>query len=118
MTETAAIISVNHPFKKAQGSIGKVLPGQEVKLSADGEILVRGENVTAGYWGDKRSASVSTENHWFPTGDAGEMDAAGNLYFKGRKKEVIVTSAGMNIYPEDIEQALDRQPEIRSNVVI
>jgi long-chain acyl-CoA synthetase len=117
MTETAAIVSVNHPFKKAQGSIGKVLPGQEVKLSENGEILVRGENISPGYWNDNRS-TTAVAHDWFPTGDAGELDAAGNLYFKGRKKEVIVTSAGMNIYPEDIEQVLSRQPEIKRNVVV
>jgi long-chain acyl-CoA synthetase len=108
MTETAAIISVNHPFKKAPGSIGKVLPGQEVKLSQNGEILVRGENVAGGY---------SSEG-WFRTGDTGAIDSEGNLYFKGRQKEVIVTSSGMNIYPEDIEFVLDRQPEIKRNTVV
>jgi long-chain acyl-CoA synthetase len=117
MTETAAIISVNHPFRKARGSIGKVLPGQAVKLSENGEILVRGENVSRLYWNDKGEAAAA-ENHWFGTGDAGEIDAAGNLYFKGRKKEVIVTSAGMNVYPEDIELVLERQPEIKRNVVV
>jgi long-chain acyl-CoA synthetase len=107
MTETAAIISVNHPFKQARGSIGKVLPGQEVKLSEDGEILVRGDNVT----------SVSSDG-WFRTGDTGALDSAGNLYFKGRQKEVIVTSAGMNVYPEDLEFVLARQREIKRNVVV
>ena len=116
MTETAAIISVNHPFKKARGSIGKVLAGQQVKLSEDGEILVRGENVAGGYWKDNKSSDA--EDRWFRTGDTGVMDAEGNLYFKGRSKEVIVTSAGMNIYPEDIEFVLDRQPEIRRSAVV
>ena len=115
MTETSAIISVNHPFKKARGSIGKVLPGQEVRLDENGEILVRGVNVAAGYWNAESRAESAD---WFRTGDAGEMDASGNLYFKGRKKEVIVTSAGMNIYPEDIEVVLDRQPEVRTSVVV
>ena len=116
MTETAAVISVNHPFKKAGGSIGKVLPGQEVKLSDEGEILVRGANVSSGYWHDAHSSNA--EDGWFPTGDKGVMDANGNLYFKGRSKEVIVTSAGMNIYPEDIELALNRQREIKRSAVV
>ena len=117
MTETASLISVNHPFRKDRGSIGKVLPGQEVKLAEDGEILVRGKNVSPGYW-KHAGQSNATNDAWFRTGDVGEIDAEGSLYFKGRKKEVIVTSAGVNIYPEDIELALSRQPEIKAGVVI
>ncbi|HEY6120951.1 MAG TPA: AMP-binding protein, partial [Pyrinomonadaceae bacterium] len=116
MTETAALVSLNHPFKSARGSIGKALPGQKVKLAEDGEILVYGENVSPGYWnGDQQRRKAEG---WFHTGDAGEIDAAGNLYFKGRLKEVIVTSAGMNIYPEDIELVLNRQPEIKASAVV
>ncbi len=117
MTETASLVSVNHPFKKGRGSVGKVLPGQEVKLAENGEILVRGENVSPGYWRDD-GQSRAAEDGWFRTGDVGEIDDERNLYFKGRKKEVIVTSAGVNIYPADIEFVLDRQPEIKAAVVI
>ncbi|HEX9629855.1 MAG TPA: AMP-binding protein, partial [Pyrinomonadaceae bacterium] len=117
MTETASLISVNHPFKVRRGSIGRVMPGQEVKLAEDGEILVRGENVSPGYWRDDAQAKVG-DGGWFRTGDIGEMDDDGKLYFKGRKKEVIVTSAGVNIYPEDIEPVLDSQPEIKASAVI
>ena len=116
MTETAALISVNHPFKMGAGSIGRIMPGQEVKLGDNGEILVRGENVSPGYWGEE-SAGAS-ENGWFPTGDIGAIDEKGKLYFKGRRKDVIVTSAGVNIYPEDIEILLNRQPEIKTSAVI
>jgi long-chain acyl-CoA synthetase len=117
MTETASLVSVNHPFKQDRGSIGKVLPGQEVKLAEDGEILVHGENVSPGYWKAEGQSSAA-ENGWFRTGDVGEIDEEGNLYFKGRKREVIVTSAGVNIYPADIELVLGRQPEIKAGVVI
>ncbi len=117
MTETASLVSVNHPFKQDRGSIGKVLPGQEVKLAEDGEILVHGENVSPGYWKDEGQSSAA-EDGWFRTGDVGELDEEGNLYFKGRKREVIVTSAGVNIYPADIELVLGRQPEIKAGVVI
>ncbi len=116
MTETASLISVNHPFKVGRGSIGRVMPGQEVKLAENGEILVRGENVSPGYWRD--NARAQTDEGWFHTGDIGEMDEDGNLFFKGRKKEVIVTSAGVNIYPADIELVLNRQPEIKASAVI
>lgn len=121
LTETASLISVQHPFQLARGSIGKVLPGSEIKLSETGEILVRGENVAVGYWSGRGPSSlqpVAGDEGWFHTGDVGTLDAAGNLYFKGRRKNVIVTAAGMNVYPEDLEAALRRQPEVRDAVVI
>jgi long-chain acyl-CoA synthetase len=117
MTETASLISVNHPFKQGRGSIGKVMPGQEVKLAANGEILVRGKNVLAGYW-KQQEPVVLDKDGWFHTGDVGEFDEEGNLFFKGRKKEVIVTAAGMKVYPDDLEAALNRQPGIKTSVVI
>jgi long-chain acyl-CoA synthetase len=117
MTETASLVSVNHPFKLSRGSIGKALPGQEIKLSETGEILVRGDNVSAGYWRDGLQP-VSGEAGWLHTGDVGAVDEAGNLYFKGRQKDVIVTAAGLNIYPDDLEAALNRQPEVRASCVI
>jgi long-chain acyl-CoA synthetase len=118
LTETTSLISVNHPFKLGKGSIGKVLPGREIKLAEDGEILVRGGGVSAGYWGTDHSRGVTDEQGWYRTGDVGALDEAGNLYFKGRKKDVIVTPAGLNIYPEDLEAALRRQPEVRDCVVV
>src|SRR5207253_5276353 len=117
MTETASLISVNHPFRVGRGSIGRVMPGQEVKLGENGEILVRGANISSGYWRDKEPTRTSDDG-WFHTGDIGAMDKEGNLYFRGRQKEVIVTSAGVNIYPEDVELVLDRQPEIKASAVI
>jgi long-chain acyl-CoA synthetase len=118
MTETASLISLNHPFSAAEGSVGKILPGREFKLTEDGEILVRGENVSSGYW-EKGSLQQSSENNgWLRTGDLGELDSNGNLKFRGRKKNVIVTSAGLNIHPEDLEAALKKQRAIRDAVVI
>src|SRR5256886_2318732 len=90
MTETAALVSVNHPFKQGRGSIGKVLRGQEVKLAEDGEILVRGENVSSGYWKEDRQTRA-TKNGWFPTGDVGGIGEGGRLFVKGRKNEGIAT---------------------------
>ena len=117
MTETASLITVNHPFKLARGSIGKPMPGQTVKLAPDGEILVRGENVSPGYWKEEDGAA-KTADGWFRTGDVGEMDREGNLYFKGRTKEVIVTAAGTKIHPGDVEQAFDREPEVKVSAVV
>ena len=118
LTETTSLISVNHPFKLGKGSIGQVLPGREIKLDESGEILVRGENIAAGYWQGKELKPVAGEEGWFRTGDVGELDAGGNLYFKGRRKNVIVNAEGMNIYPEDLEAALRAQPEVRDCVVV
>jgi long-chain acyl-CoA synthetase len=130
LTETTSLISVNHPFKLGKRSIGKVLPGREVKLAEDGEIMIRGGGVAAGYWaGSQQNQSsdqaanraphqVTDDAGWYRTGDVGALDEAGNLYFKGRKKEVIVTPAGLNIYPEDLEAALRAQPEVQDCVVV
>lgn len=118
LTETSSLISLNHPFKIGRRSIGKVLPGREMKLDpATGEILVRGENVAQQYWQGKELKPVTGEEGWFRTGDLGAMDEEGNLYFKGRSKNVIVTPAGLKIYPEDLEQALRQRPEVRDCVV-
>ena len=118
LTETTSLISLNHPFRLGKGSIGKVLPGREVKLAEDGEILVRGGGVASGYWDADGQHAISDEHGWYRTGDIGALDAEGNLYFKGRKKEVIVTPGGINVHPEDLEAALRRQPEVRDCVVV
>jgi long-chain acyl-CoA synthetase len=118
LTETTSLISLNHPFRTGKRSIGKVLEGREMKLDESGEILVRGANVAAGYWQGKELKPVLNEEGWFRTGDIGELDAEGNLYFKGRKKNVIVTREGMNVYPEDLESALRLQPDVRDCVVV
>ncbi|MBI4459604.1 MAG: AMP-binding protein [Acidobacteria bacterium] len=118
LTETASLISVNNPFRLGKGSVGKLLPGREIKLAETGEILVRGESIATSYWHQQKLQPVAGEEGWFHTGDLGALDEKGNLYFKGRAKNVIVTSAGMNVYPEDIEAVLRRQPEVRDCVVI
>ena len=118
LTETTSLISLNHPFNTGKRSIGKVLEGREMKLDENGEILVRGANVAVGYWQGKELKPVLGEDGWFRTGDLGALDADGNLYFKGRKKNVIVNREGMNIYPDDLEAALRQQPEVRDCVVV
>lgn len=118
LTETTSLVSVNHPFKTGRGSIGKILPGREIRLDESGEILVRGEGVAAGYFLGRGLQPVAGQEGWFHTGDVGELDSEGNLYFKGRKKNVIVTAEGMNVYPEDLERALRGQPEVQDCVVV
>ncbi len=118
LTETTSLISLNHPFRSDKGSIGKLFPGMEMKLDATGEILVRGENIAAGYWGGQQRQPVVGEDGWFHTGDLGQIDDQGRLFFKGRQKSVIVTSAGMKIYPQDLERALCEQSGVKESVVI
>ena len=118
MTETTSLISLNHPFHTAQGSIGKVFPGVEVRVDQQGEILVRGENIAKAYRREREAQPVAETDGWFRTGDLAETGEDGNLYFKGRKKNVIVTPAGMNVYPEDLEKTVRRQPGVRDCVVV
>ena len=118
MTETTSLISLNHPFHSTQGSIGKVFPGMEVRVDENGEILVRGENLATAYRQNGQMLSVAEADGWFRTGDIAAKDENGGLYFKGRRKNVIVTPAGMNVYPEDLEKALRAQPGLRDCVVV
>ncbi len=118
LTETTSLVSLNHPFRLGKGSIGKTLPGLEVKLADDGEILVRGENVASGYWKEAGVTPVLDADGWFHTGDLGERDASGNLYFKGRQKNVIVTPEGLKVFPRDLEAELRKEPGVRDCVVV
>lgn len=118
LTETTATVSLNHPFNLTKGSIGSAMPGMEVRLSETGEILVRGENVASGYFQNGSIAPVLDEEGWFHTGDLGERDENGALFFKGRSKNVIVTPEGMNIHPGDLEAALRAQAEVKDCVVV
>ncbi|HEX4232592.1 MAG TPA: AMP-binding protein [Bryobacteraceae bacterium] len=111
MTETTALVSVNHPFHAAEGSVGKILPGREVRIAEDGEVLVRGETISNLTW--QNGSLHRQDSEWLATGDLAEFDKEGNLRFRGRKKDVIVTAAGLNIYPEDLESALKRQTGVR-----
>ncbi len=117
MTETASLTSLSHPFRTRRGSIGKPLAGQELKLNENGEILVRGDSVSPGYWG-AGIQPLTDQQGWIHTGDIGEVGPQGNIYFRGRSKDTIVTAAGLKIYPSDLEAALDRQPEIKASAVI
>jgi long-chain acyl-CoA synthetase len=118
LTETAPIVSLNHPFRTSRGSVGKAIAGVEVRIAPDGEILVRGENVTTGYFGAEEATAEAFEDGWFHTGDVGEMDAEGRLFIRGRKKEMIVTPEGLNVFPEDVERALEEVPGVREAAAV
>jgi len=116
MTETAALVTLNHPFKVGRGTLGKPLPGREVQLSEEGEVLVRGAMLAEQVWRDGRMQPRAGE--WLATGDLAERTAAGELRFLGRKGEAIVTAAGMNVHPADVEAALLAQPGMRACAVV
>jgi long-chain acyl-CoA synthetase len=118
LTETAPIVSLNHPFSTRAGSVGKAIAGVEVRIAPDGEILVRGENVTRGYFNAAEATAEAFEGGWFHTGDIGAVDAEGRLFIKGRKKEMIVTPEGLNVFPEDVERVLDAVPGVREAAVV
>ncbi len=117
LTEASPIVSLNHPFHVTQGSLGKVIEGNEVKIAPDGEILVRGQSISSQYTG-KQNGMETTSEGWFHTGDLGEIDQKGNLFYKGRKKDVIVTPEGYNVFPSDIEEALNSFDQVRESVVV
>ena len=140
LTETAPIVTLNHPFKTSKGSVGTAISGVEIRIADDGEILVRGDNVTSGYYeansqsptsnGQPLSTSndqpLSTPNAqgaidaegWLHTGDIGERDEQGRLFIKGRKKEMIVTPEGLNVFPEDVERVLNAVAGVKESAVV
>jgi long-chain acyl-CoA synthetase len=146
LTETAPIVTLNHPFRTRSGSVGTPIAGVEIQIADDGEILVRGENVTTGYYeqeqgveGHKqgvegqqqgvegvegktragaKSGRVVDADGWLHTGDIGERDAEGRVFIKGRKKEMIVTPEGLNVFPDDVERVINALPGVRESAVV
>jgi long-chain acyl-CoA synthetase len=118
LTETAPIVTLNHPFRTSRGSVGRPIGGVEMKLAPDGEILVRGDNVTTGYFGAPGETAAVFDDGWFHTGDIGEIDASGQLFIRGRKKEMIVTPEGLNVFPEDVERVLNAVPGVIDSAVV
>ena len=118
LTETAPVVTINHPFKPARGTVGGPIAGVDVKIAPDGEILVRGENVTPGYFKADKETATAFEGGWFHTGDVGEMDESGRLVVRGRKKEMIVTPEGLNVFPEDVEHVLNDLAGVRESAVV
>jgi long-chain acyl-CoA synthetase len=116
MTETAALVTLNHPFHVGRGTLGKPLSGREVRISPEGEIMVRGDVVSGSTWAN--GAIQRRESEWLLTGDLATQDDSGELRFSGRRGDVIVTGAGLNIYPADLEAALLKQPGVRAAAVI
>jgi len=117
-TETTATVTCGTLRHRRLGTVGRPAPGQQVAIAPDGEILVRGQNVAAGYWRNPEATRQAFRDGWYCTGDLGYLDSDGYLHFKGRKKNLIVLADGMNVYPEDIENRLNLRPEIEEAVVL
>lgn len=116
-TECSPVVSATPFHEHVYNSIGKPIPGVEVHIEEDGELLVKGPNVSPGYWQNPEATAAAFQNGWYYTGDLGYKDGRGNLYLKGRKKNLIVLANGLNVYPEDIENVLLTNPSIKDAVV-
>jgi len=112
-TECAPAITFNRLDRNRLGSVGVPIPGVEVRIAEDGEVLVHGPNVFTGYWeNEEATRAVLDDAGWYHTGDLGELDADGFLWLRGRKKDMIVLADGLKVYPEDIEDVLAADPRI------
>lgn len=118
MTETSSLISMHKDGNIRLGTCGEPLPGVEVKIGKDGEIIVRGDNVFQGYFKDEENTKRTLVDGWLHTGDLGEIDEDGSLRITGRKKDVMITSGGKNVSPQYIENMLKSSPYIVDGVVI
>lgn len=117
MTESATAVTVNEPKTNRIGTVGRPIPGTTVAIAPDGEVLVRGANVTRGYWGAAADRSPVDSDGWLHTGDIGELDD-GYLRITGRKKEILVTSGGKNVAPTPLEDRIRLHPLVSNAVVI
>ncbi len=119
LTETTAPATVNNPDRMRIGTVGVPLPGVEIAVAEDGEVLIRGGNVFSGYFGDdEATAGVLTGEGWFHSGDLGKIDADGFVAITGRKKELIVTAGGKNVTPAILEERLKAHPLVSQAMVV
>jgi long-chain acyl-CoA synthetase len=117
-TECSPVVSATPYNEHNLNSVGKPLPGVEVRIAEDKEILVHGPNVAQGYWKNPEATAAAFEQGWYRTGDLGFFDKNHNLYLKGRKKNLIVLANGMNVYPEDVENVLNTNPLVKDSIVL
>ncbi|MGI4894809.1 MAG: AMP-dependent synthetase/ligase [Janthinobacterium lividum] len=118
LTETSAPLCVNRPSRISIGTVGPPLPGTDISIAEDGEILCRGVGVFTEYRGREQETADSFDDGWFRTGDLGSLDESGYLTITGRKKEIIVTANGKNVVPAGLENRLREHPLISQAVVV
>ncbi len=124
LTESSPVLTVARPGNKLlRGSVGKPLPGVEVKIHSPdengvGEVLARGQNVMVGYYNNDKATEAVLNDRWLKTGDLGRLDEDGNLFIVGRSKDVIIDSNGKNIYPDEIEDLYGKSPLIKEMSVV
>lgn len=123
-TECAPIISYEDWQHFRKGSCGKAAPRMEIKIDSQdpqhvvGEILTRGENVMLGYFKNEEATAATLKDGWYHTGDLGVMDDEGNLFIRGRSKNMLLGASGQNIYPEEIEDKLNTLPYVNESIVV
>ncbi len=119
LTETTAALCVNTPHDQRVGTVGRPMPGTEVRVADDGELSFRGPQVFTGYWNnDEATAEALDADGWFSTGDLGEVDADGYVRITGRRKEVIVTAGGKNVAPAVLEERVRANPYVSQCLVV
>jgi len=124
LTETSPVTNVNRPGMVVHSSVGPAIPGAEIRVAnpgpeGHGEICIRGPMVMMGYYKNERATKETIdEDGWLHTGDVGYLDEKGLLYISGRMKNVIVTTAGKNVYPEEVEFYIDQSPYVLESLVI
>ena len=118
LTETTAALAVNLPGESKIGTVGRPIPGTEVKVGEDGELLFRGGQVFGGYWKNDEASTESLENGWIHTGDMGEIDEEGFVRITGRKKEILVTAGGKNVAPAVMEDIVRAHPLVSQCMVV
>jgi long-chain acyl-CoA synthetase len=118
-TEMSPVISFTRPSRNRIGTVGEAIPGVEIRIADDGEVLARGPNRFVGYWQNTEAtaAAIDTDG-WYHTGDIGELDADGFLTLRGRKKDMIALPDGQKVYPDDIEAVLGRDARLRDAAVV